>query len=198
MAKKILSQKMCASACERNWSAYGFIHSKVCNRLTNDRAKNLVFVFTNMRVQKCLTKIRNPHVDIYNRYYENEARSDEVRPSSTNIHDEDDNATPTYHEGGDFEDFDATDDADKALEGSQYVEEFLVRSAPDREGIEDYPWENDIDPEQYPTLYESQLQDNKDAHLENSNSMHDERRTPMANDYVNVNNAIDRSRHIEY
>ena len=36
-----------AGACEWNWSTYDFIHSKKRNRLTPDRANDLVYVFTN-------------------------------------------------------------------------------------------------------------------------------------------------------
>ncbi len=41
-----------AGACERNWSAYDFVHSKNRNRLDPDRARDLVCVFTNMRLYK--------------------------------------------------------------------------------------------------------------------------------------------------
>lgn len=41
-----------AGACERNWSAYDFVHSKKRNRLAPERAEDLVYVFTNMRLAK--------------------------------------------------------------------------------------------------------------------------------------------------
>ena len=40
----------------RNWSAYDFVHSKKRNRLGPDRARDLVYVFTNMRLQKKVQK----------------------------------------------------------------------------------------------------------------------------------------------
>ena len=49
VAIAILSQVPTASACERNWSAYGHVHSKKRNRLTAERARKLVYVFMNMR-----------------------------------------------------------------------------------------------------------------------------------------------------
>jgi hypothetical protein len=45
-----------ACSCERNWSAYDFIHNKRRNRLTTDRARDLVFVFTNGRLVEKLKK----------------------------------------------------------------------------------------------------------------------------------------------
>jgi Protein of unknown function (DUF 659)/hAT family C-terminal dimerisation region len=44
---KILGQVASACACERNWSTYDFIHSRVRNRLTPERARDLVYVFSN-------------------------------------------------------------------------------------------------------------------------------------------------------
>ena len=41
-----------AGACERNWSAYDFVHSKKRNRLDPARAGDLVYVFTNRRLHK--------------------------------------------------------------------------------------------------------------------------------------------------
>jgi hypothetical protein len=39
-----------SSLCERNWSSYSFVHSKVQNRLLPSRAEDLVYVYTNLRV----------------------------------------------------------------------------------------------------------------------------------------------------
>ncbi len=39
-----------ASSCERNWSAFGFIHSKSRNRLQTKKAEELVYVFSNRRL----------------------------------------------------------------------------------------------------------------------------------------------------
>ncbi len=46
-----------AGACERNWSTYDFIHCKKRNRLTPQRANDLVFVFTNLRL---MAKFKEP------------------------------------------------------------------------------------------------------------------------------------------
>ena len=49
---RILAMISGAGACERTWPAYGFVHSKKRNRLSPKRANDLVYVFTNMRLQK--------------------------------------------------------------------------------------------------------------------------------------------------
>lgn len=51
LAIRILSQVSSASACERNWSTYGFIHSMKRNRLLHQMADDLVFVHSNLRLQ---------------------------------------------------------------------------------------------------------------------------------------------------
>jgi hypothetical protein len=50
LAMTLLSQPSSACSCERNWSPYDFIHNKRRNRLTAERARDLVFVFTNGRL----------------------------------------------------------------------------------------------------------------------------------------------------
>jgi len=37
-----------SSAAERNWSTYDFIHNKRRNRLTEERARDLVYVHSNL------------------------------------------------------------------------------------------------------------------------------------------------------
>ncbi len=51
VAVKVLAQPSSACACERNWSTYDFIHSKRRNRLTPQRADDLVYVFSSLRVR---------------------------------------------------------------------------------------------------------------------------------------------------
>jgi Protein of unknown function (DUF 659)/hAT family C-terminal dimerisation region len=49
VAMKVLAQVSSASACERNWSNFAFIHSKSRNRLLPERANDLVYVYANRR-----------------------------------------------------------------------------------------------------------------------------------------------------
>jgi hypothetical protein len=50
LAVRVLSQVTSACSCERNWSTYDFIHSKKRNKLKPQRARDLVYAFTNIRL----------------------------------------------------------------------------------------------------------------------------------------------------
>jgi hypothetical protein len=56
VAKKVLSQPTSACSCERNWSSYDYIHNTRRNRLTAERARDLVYVFTNGRLVEKIGK----------------------------------------------------------------------------------------------------------------------------------------------
>jgi hypothetical protein len=50
VAMRVLAQVTSACSCERAWSTYDFIHNKRRNRLRQDRARDLVYVFNNGRL----------------------------------------------------------------------------------------------------------------------------------------------------
>jgi hypothetical protein len=50
VAVRVLSQVSSACACERNWSNYDFIHNRKRNRLQPERADDIVYVFSNLRL----------------------------------------------------------------------------------------------------------------------------------------------------
>ena len=50
IARRVLAQVCSVSACERNWSMYSYVHSKVRNRLKPSRAEDLVYIYTNSRL----------------------------------------------------------------------------------------------------------------------------------------------------
>ncbi|KAJ7976594.1 Dimer_Tnp_hAT domain-containing protein [Quillaja saponaria] len=50
IALKLLGQPCSSSCCERNWSTYSFIHSMRRNKITPQRAEDLVYVHTNLRL----------------------------------------------------------------------------------------------------------------------------------------------------
>ncbi|MQM05239.1 hypothetical protein Taro_038046 [Colocasia esculenta] len=50
-AIRVLSQTSSSSGCERNWSTFALIHTKVRNRLSHRRLDNLVYVHYNMRLR---------------------------------------------------------------------------------------------------------------------------------------------------
>ena len=50
IALKLLGQPSSSCCCERNWSTYSFIHSLKRNKMTPKRAKDLVFIHSNLRL----------------------------------------------------------------------------------------------------------------------------------------------------
>ncbi|XP_058180780.1 uncharacterized protein LOC131299188 [Rhododendron vialii] len=50
LALKILTQPSSSSCCERNWSTYSFIHSLRRNKMTPQRAEDLVYIHSNLRL----------------------------------------------------------------------------------------------------------------------------------------------------
>jgi hAT family C-terminal dimerisation region len=50
VAQRVLAQVSSACTCERNWSAYDFVHGERRNRLLPERAEKLVYVFSNPRL----------------------------------------------------------------------------------------------------------------------------------------------------
>ena len=56
VAIRVTAMVSSAGACERVWSAFDFVHSKKRNRLDPDRAQDLVYVFTNKRLQRRAAK----------------------------------------------------------------------------------------------------------------------------------------------
>ena len=55
VAMDILSLVAGACSCERNWSAFDFIHSKKRNKLSPAKAEELVYVFSNLRLLRRVT-----------------------------------------------------------------------------------------------------------------------------------------------
>jgi len=55
---RVLSQTTAASQCERNWSTFSLIHSRIRNRLKAERLEKLVFCHYNMRLRLKNIKIR--------------------------------------------------------------------------------------------------------------------------------------------
>lgn len=49
IAVRVLSLTCSASACERNFSMYSFVHNKSRNRLAPEKAESLVYIYTNAR-----------------------------------------------------------------------------------------------------------------------------------------------------
>jgi len=56
IAIRILSIPATSAASERNWSTFGFIHSKLRNRLHEKRVEKIVYLFWNLRILRALDK----------------------------------------------------------------------------------------------------------------------------------------------
>ena len=54
VAIKVLLILVTSAASERNWSTYNFIHFKLQNRMTIDRAEKLVYIYWNIRILRKL------------------------------------------------------------------------------------------------------------------------------------------------
>ena len=52
IARQVLSIPSTSAASEQNWSSFGFIHSKLRNRLDNSKVEKCVYLYWNMRVLK--------------------------------------------------------------------------------------------------------------------------------------------------
>ena len=97
IARCILGQVCFASACERNWSMYSYIHNKVRNRLKHSCVEDLVYIYTNSRL---LQYWRGPRLVQW--YGLNEVHSDD------DLDEEDDNEVDVdpNDRGSDVEDND--------------------------------------------------------------------------------------------
>jgi hypothetical protein len=63
LAMRLVSQCASATGCERNWSTFAFIHTKVCNRLTYEKLHKLVYVNYNLRIQNSIDGGSQHHDD---------------------------------------------------------------------------------------------------------------------------------------
>ena len=119
IARRILAQVCFISSCERNWSIYSFIYNNVRNRLQPNRAKDLVYIYTNSRL---LRHRRGPNpIQWYGIHQiHSDDKSDGKAPDvddpgghldiDANIVDNDDI-------GGDADGFDTIDSSDTASNG---------------------------------------------------------------------------------
>lgn len=87
VAVRLLAQSPSASPCERNWSAYDFVHSKKRNRLGVQKAQQLVYVFQNMR-----TVVKYASAEKADEYYL-WAMHTKVEPSAEELSDSDESET---------------------------------------------------------------------------------------------------------
>ncbi|KAJ1270708.1 hypothetical protein BS78_06G072600 [Paspalum vaginatum] len=62
VARRLLSQCASSSGCERNWSTFAYIHTKLRNRLSHKQLAKLVFVNYNLRLRlERASKVEHPY-----------------------------------------------------------------------------------------------------------------------------------------
>ncbi len=59
IALKVLSIPATSAASERNWSAFGFIHNKLRNRMLNQRVEKCVYLYWNMKILRKIKEKTN-------------------------------------------------------------------------------------------------------------------------------------------
>jgi hypothetical protein len=52
VAKRVLPQPTAMTAAERDWKTYDYVHTKLRNRLTPERAADLVYVYSHLQWQE--------------------------------------------------------------------------------------------------------------------------------------------------
>jgi hypothetical protein len=70
LAIRIVSQCASTTGCERNWSTFAFIHTKVRNCLTYEKLHKLVYVNYNLRIQNSIDGGSRYDDDPFNRLME--------------------------------------------------------------------------------------------------------------------------------
>ena len=54
LALRVLAQDCSSGACERNWSAYSLVHTKLRNRLSTRQLERLVYCRANLRMVRAM------------------------------------------------------------------------------------------------------------------------------------------------
>lgn len=59
-ALRVLAQDCSSGACERNWSAYSLIHTKIRNKLSTKQMERLIYCRTNLRMMRAIISMTTP------------------------------------------------------------------------------------------------------------------------------------------
>lgn len=60
IALRVLAQDCSTGACERNWSSYSLIHTRIRNRLSTRQLERLVYCRTNLRMMQGILSMGSP------------------------------------------------------------------------------------------------------------------------------------------
>ncbi|RWV83433.1 hypothetical protein GW17_00054960 [Ensete ventricosum] len=108
---RVLSQTATSSGCERNWSTFALIHTKVRNRLSYRRLEKLVYVHYNMRL-----RLRCAELD-------KEPEQPEIEP--IDIHNEDSEPMLEWVEAAENQDDPLLDEAGDSQHPSRFITEAI-------------------------------------------------------------------------
>ncbi|KAH7404522.1 hypothetical protein KP509_15G029700 [Ceratopteris richardii] len=59
-ALRVLSQDSCVSPCERNWSSFSLVHTKLRNRLSVAQLERVIFCKANLRLLQSVKDLKGP------------------------------------------------------------------------------------------------------------------------------------------
>ncbi|XP_011872581.1 PREDICTED: uncharacterized protein LOC105564652, partial [Vollenhovia emeryi] len=86
IAMRLFNVPSSSAACERNWSTHGFVHSKIRNRLTNERVQKQVAIKCNLRFTANALPEKPPKAKNKN-LYENDCNVTNYEPDSDSTND---------------------------------------------------------------------------------------------------------------
>ncbi|RRT31713.1 hypothetical protein B296_00058577 [Ensete ventricosum] len=114
----VLSQTTTSSGCERNWSTFILIHTKVRNRLSYKRLEKLVYVYYNMWL-----KLRCAELD------KNELEELDVEPIDLQLYNEDSEAMLEWVEATENQEDPLLDEAGDSQRPSCFIIETIEEEA---------------------------------------------------------------------
>ena len=117
VAVRVLSQTTTSSGCERNWSTFALIHTKVRNRLSYRRLEKLVYVHYNMRL-----KLRCAELD-------KEPEEPDIDPIDLQFYNEDSEPMLDWVEAAENQEDPLLDEAGDPQRPSRFITEVIKEEA---------------------------------------------------------------------
>jgi hypothetical protein len=59
VARRVLAQVVSATACERNWSVFGYLHTAVRNKLSAEKSADLTYCYSSLRLRDKLDDVEH-------------------------------------------------------------------------------------------------------------------------------------------
>ena len=127
VAVRILSQTTTSSGCERNWSTFALIHTKVRNRLSYRRLEKLVYVHYNMRL-----KLRCAELD-------KEPEEPDIDPIDLQFYNEDSEPMLDWVEAAENQEDPLLDEAGDPQRPSRFITEAIEEEEAQPQQVENPP-----------------------------------------------------------